>query len=136
MLLLSKVEDSDKKKKITNSLHENSHSRAGFFRFLLLTNLVVKLCTQHSKLIYLFWEFGPCLLPPFACFRTKYLLYLLRKPATPVGFFLFSVGSTFGVAFRTLPARDREPCTLPMKSCFLQKIVRKKGKMEQKMSIA
>jgi hypothetical protein len=42
-------------------------------------------------------------------------LYLIRFIARPVGFFFFSCLGTLGVWPRTLPARAREPWTLPAK---------------------
>lgn len=44
---------------------------------------------------------------------TKRLLYFRRLPARPQGFLLFSCLGTLGVWPRTLPARAREPWTLP-----------------------
>eukprot|EP00955_Chlamydomonas_euryale_P097141 365053-Chlamydomonas_euryale.AAC.25 len=44
---------------------------------------------------------------------TNRLVYLMRFMARPVGFFFFSCGGTLGVWPRTLPARAREPWTLP-----------------------
>jgi hypothetical protein len=44
---------------------------------------------------------------------TKRLLYLMRFRARPLGFFFLSCLGTLGVWPRTLPARAREPWTLP-----------------------
>ncbi len=44
---------------------------------------------------------------------TKRRLYLRRWNARPLGTFFFSAGATFGVCERTLPARAKEPWTLP-----------------------
>ena len=44
---------------------------------------------------------------------TNRLLYLILFIARPLGFFFFSCFATFGVCPRTLPARAKDPCTLP-----------------------
>lgn len=54
------------------------------------------------------------LLPPVIVTLTKRRVYVSLFFARPLGVFFFSWGSTFGVAERTLPARAREPCTLPI----------------------
>ena len=44
---------------------------------------------------------------------TNRRLYLMRCAALPFGFFFLSAFATFGVWPRTLPARAKDPCTLP-----------------------
>ena len=44
---------------------------------------------------------------------TNRRLYLMRCAARPFGFFFLSAFATFGVWPRTLPARAKDPCTLP-----------------------
>ena len=56
---------------------------------------------------------GPRLRPKVATTLTKRLLYCSLRLARPVFFFFFSCFSTFGVCPFTLPARARDPCTLP-----------------------
>ena len=53
---------------------------------------------------------------------TKRRLYLRRCAARPFGFFFFSAGATFGVCDRTLPARAKEPWTLPASRWRQQKV--------------
>lgn len=45
---------------------------------------------------------------------TNRLLYLILFIARPFGFFFFSCFATFGVCPLTLPARAKDPCTLPV----------------------
>ena len=52
---------------------------------------------------------SPAYLPTF----TNRLLYLILFIARPLGFFFFSCFATFGVCPLTLPARAKDPCTLP-----------------------
>merc|ERR1719461_2276356 len=56
---------------------------------------------------------GPFLRPKVATTLTNLLLYWMRLLARPVFFFFFSWASTLGVCPRTLPARAKEPWTLP-----------------------
>merc|ERR1719495_1154371 len=59
-------------------------------------------------------EFGPFLRPPkVSTTLTNLLTYWILLLARPVFFFFFSPASTLGVCPLTLPARAREPCTLP-----------------------
>lgn len=57
--------------------------------------------------------FGPRLRPKVATTLTNRLLYWKRRLARPVFFFFFSCFSTLGVCPLTLPARARDPWTLP-----------------------
>merc|ERR1711976_699232 len=62
-------------------------------------------------------QFGPFFLPPKELLDiTNRRLYWARRAARPVFFFFFSSASTFGVWPLTLPARAKEPWTLPPKS--------------------
>ena len=58
-------------------------------------------------------ELGPFFLPKVATTLTKRRLYWMRRLARPVFFFFFSCFSTLDVCPLTLPARAREPWTLP-----------------------
>merc|ERR1719430_733275 len=58
-------------------------------------------------------ELGPFFLPKVSTTLTNLLLYWILLLARPVFFFFFSPASTLGVCPLTLPARAREPCTLP-----------------------
>jgi len=61
---------------------------------------------------------------------TNRLLYLILFIARPLGFFFFSCFATFGVCPRTLPARAKDPCTLPATN-----IIREQGD-QQHLSLA
>lgn len=56
---------------------------------------------------------GPRFLPKDATTLTKRRLYWILRLARPVFDFLFSFFSTLGVWPLTLPARDKDPWTLP-----------------------
>merc|ERR1712093_730716 len=57
-------------------------------------------------------------LPPVMVTFTKRRVYVILFFARPLGVFFFSWGSTLGVCDLTLPARAREPWTLPMLSIY------------------
>jgi hypothetical protein len=58
-------------------------------------------------------ELGPRFLPKPTTAVTKRRLYCILLCARPRGFFFLSCAATLGVWPRTLPARARDPCTLP-----------------------
>merc|ERR1719354_1397703 len=64
-------------------------------------------------------ELGPFFLPNDSTTLTNLLLYWILLLARPVFFFFFSTASTLGVWPLTLPARAREPWTLPPRSGML-----------------
>ena len=63
--------------------------------------------------LYFSFELGPFFLPIVTTTFTNRALYWLRLFARPVLGFFFSWGSTLGVCPFTLPARARDPWTLP-----------------------
>jgi len=61
-------------------------------------------------------------LPPTMVTLTKRLVYMSLFFARPFGSFFFSIFSTLGVCDLTLPARARDPWTLPIFVYSLKKL--------------
>lgn len=73
-----------------------------------------KILFYHNNLQnYAEFAFGPRLRPKDWTILAKRRLNWIRRFARPVFFFFFSAFSAFGVCPLTLPARAKDPCTLP-----------------------
>merc|ERR1719439_53141 len=86
-----------------------------------MTNIKVSHFHIH---IYLGVELGPFLRPNVSTTLTNLLLYWILLLALPVFFFFFSCASTLGVCPLTLPARAKEPWTLPPNNGTVKSTVR------------
>lgn len=88
-------------------------SREGGRRMWRLPGCCCKILCAASQCVPVGAPPDPCARPSHAPTLTKRRVYLMRFMARPVGFFFFSCLGTLGHWPRTLPARARDPWTLP-----------------------